>query len=76
MKTTDSNWNSFVEEPLVAEGPDTLVWDDTADVVVVGFGGAGATAAIQGMRVSPTGLRLRALFPVATITSLADRQVL
>ncbi len=32
--------------PLVA-GPDELRWDDSADVVVVGLGGAGACAAIE-----------------------------
>ncbi len=47
MKTSDSNWHSFVEEPLVAENPDSVAWDEAADVVVVGFGGAGATAAIE-----------------------------
>ena len=35
-----------VVPPLVAD-PETLVWDDRADVVVVGSGGAGACAAIE-----------------------------
>lgn len=35
-----------VEPPLVVDSADAVVWDDTADVVVVGFGGAGAVAAI------------------------------
>ncbi|MBN7796974.1 FAD-binding protein [Parahaliea mediterranea] len=33
--------------PRVIEEPDSIAWDDTADVVIVGFGGAGAAAAIQ-----------------------------
>ena len=37
---------SSVSDPLIAD-PDTLRWDDEADMVVVGFGGAGATAALQ-----------------------------
>lgn len=47
MKTSDQNWHSFVEEPLLAKNPDALSWNDSADVVVVGFGGAGAAAAIE-----------------------------
>jgi 3-oxo-5alpha-steroid 4-dehydrogenase len=34
-------------EPLILENPDAHGWDDSADVVVVGFGGAGACAAIE-----------------------------
>lgn len=35
------------EEPLVTGSADDLLWDSTADVVVVGFGGAGAAAALE-----------------------------
>lgn len=37
----------LVEPPLVIADPDAQAWDDVADVVVVGFGGAGAAAALQ-----------------------------
>jgi 3-oxo-5alpha-steroid 4-dehydrogenase len=33
--------------PIMVEAADTLNWDESADVVVVGFGGAGAAAALQ-----------------------------
>ena len=33
--------------PIVVEGADALNWDVSADAVVVGFGGAGAAAALQ-----------------------------
>jgi 3-oxo-5alpha-steroid 4-dehydrogenase len=33
--------------PIVVDDPETVDWDETADVVVVGFGGAGASAALQ-----------------------------
>lgn len=33
--------------PLIVDDPDQIEWDDIADVVVVGFGGAGACAAIE-----------------------------
>jgi len=33
--------------PLIVEDPDAAPWDDAADIVVVGFGGAGAAAALQ-----------------------------
>lgn len=55
MKPTDPNWHSFVAAPAVVENADDCAWDDRADVVVVGFGAAGAAAAIeaagQGARV-------------------------
>jgi 3-oxo-5alpha-steroid 4-dehydrogenase len=47
MKPTDPNWHSFVEAPLVLQNADDHAWDDRADVVVVGLGGAGAAAAIE-----------------------------
>ena len=33
--------------PVVVESAESVGWDETADVVVVGFGGAGAAAALQ-----------------------------
>ncbi|MGI9288993.1 MAG: FAD-dependent oxidoreductase, partial [Pseudomonadales bacterium] len=36
-----------VLEPLIAADTDSVDWDETSDIVVVGFGGAGATAAMQ-----------------------------
>lgn len=42
-----ADWNSQVEAPLVLNNPDSAVWAETADVVVVGFGAAGACAAIE-----------------------------
>lgn len=39
--------NRVVEPPLVVDDPDALEWDDAADVVIIGFGGSGASAAIQ-----------------------------
>jgi 3-oxo-5alpha-steroid 4-dehydrogenase len=38
---------SNVEAPLVLNDVDDINWEDSADVVVVGFGGAGTAAAIQ-----------------------------
>lgn len=37
----------MTQAPLVVDAPSALQWDDEADVVVVGFGAAGATAAIE-----------------------------
>jgi 3-oxo-5alpha-steroid 4-dehydrogenase len=47
MKVCDAHWYSAVEAPLVVERAETVAWDDQADVVIVGFGGAGAAAAAQ-----------------------------
>ena len=33
--------------PLRVDNPDSIAWSDAADVVVVGFGGAGVAAALQ-----------------------------
>ena len=35
------------EAPLILADPDKAQWDDEADIVVVGFGGAGASAALE-----------------------------
>jgi 3-oxo-5alpha-steroid 4-dehydrogenase len=37
----------MTEAPLRIDNPDSAKWDDAADIVVVGFGGAGAAAAIE-----------------------------
>src|SRR3546814_8028469 len=45
---TDSTDSKASEaEPIILDNPDAVEWDDTADVLVVGFGGAGACAAIE-----------------------------
>jgi len=49
-KPSDAHWFSQVKDPLVLEDPEPSDWDDTADLVIVGFGGAGACAAIEGVR--------------------------
>jgi 3-oxo-5alpha-steroid 4-dehydrogenase len=36
------------QPPLVLDDPSAERWDDTADLVVVGFGGAGVCAALEG----------------------------
>ena len=40
-------WASPVEAPLVIEDASARQWDDAADLVVVGFGGAGVAAALE-----------------------------
>ena len=44
---TDPTWYSDVQAPLEAEEPGMIQWAEEADVVIVGFGGAGACAAIE-----------------------------
>lgn len=43
----DPDWLSDVEEPLHINSDDQITWDRTADLVVVGYGGAGVSAALQ-----------------------------
>lgn len=38
-----------VEDPLVVDDPDALAWDEEADLVVVGLGGAGIAAALEAL---------------------------
>lgn len=38
---------SLVHPPLTIQDVDSLQWDDTADVLVIGYGGAGACAALE-----------------------------
>ena len=38
-----------IEDPLVLDDPDRFAWDETADLVVVGLGGAGVAAALEGL---------------------------
>lgn len=47
MKPGDAHWFSAVEAPLVVEHTQAVPWDEQADIVIVGFGGAGAAAAAQ-----------------------------
>lgn len=47
MQPGDPGWCSPVGASIVEADPDAASWDDTADVVVVGFGAAGATAALE-----------------------------
>ncbi len=47
MTPDHPHWHSEVLPPLVVETPDEFDWRFEADVVVVGFGGAGASAALR-----------------------------
>ena len=47
MKPDDPNWHSAVESPLVVDDKSEVNWDHDTDLVVVGFGAAGATAALE-----------------------------
>ncbi|NQV93541.1 MAG: FAD-binding protein [Sphingomonadales bacterium] len=50
MKVDDPNWHSRIRAPLEVKDPEGVEWDDTADVVVVGLGGAGICAALEALR--------------------------
>lgn len=44
---TNADWLSWVEPPICIRNSAVPSWDDIADVVVIGFGGAGACAALE-----------------------------
>ena len=43
----DPHWHSEVEAPLVVDDVGSIEWDFAADVVIVGYGGAGVSAALE-----------------------------
>ncbi len=45
--TYEARWGLQIEQPLTVAAPDTFEWHETADLVVVGVGGAGAAAALE-----------------------------
>ncbi len=47
VTSSDPTWYSDVEPPEIVEDPEAGPWDEEVDVAVVGFGGAGACAAIE-----------------------------
>src|SRR5579862_4196186 len=47
MDPTSPHWASPVEAPLVRDNPTAGHWDDVADLLVVGYGGAGVAAALE-----------------------------
>jgi len=46
-KPSDSHWYSDVEDPIMVDDAESAQWDEEVDVAVVGFGGAGACAAVE-----------------------------
>jgi 3-oxo-5alpha-steroid 4-dehydrogenase len=47
MDPNHSSWASPIEAPLILDEAGARQWDDSADLVVVGFGGAGVAAALE-----------------------------
>lgn len=47
MTPDDPNWHSQVEAARVVDGPAEIAWDAEADFVIVGYGAAGAAAAVE-----------------------------
>lgn len=47
-----------IEDPLIVDGPDAFAWDESTDLLVVGLGGAGFAAALEGLE---RGLKVTAI---------------
>ena len=47
MQPGDENWHSPVQPPLQVADAEAVAWDVETDFLVVGFGGAGAAAAVE-----------------------------
>ena len=58
MRRGDENWHSAVGESVTVSDADSMQWHAQADVLVVGFGGAGASTAL---RCAESGLSVIAL---------------
>ncbi len=46
-RALENDFTSLVEAPLVFDDPDSADWADSADIVLIGFGGAAAAAGLQ-----------------------------
>lgn len=44
-----NQWGLAIDAPMVLENPDAQHWDEQADMVIVGLGGAGVAAALDGL---------------------------
>lgn len=44
-----TEWGLAIDAPLTLADPETHAWDEQADMVIVGLGGAGIAAALQGL---------------------------
>ena len=47
MNPDEPNWNSAIEAPHVVDEENEINWDHDTDLIVIGFGAAGATAALE-----------------------------
>ncbi|MDG2003677.1 MAG: FAD-binding protein [Novosphingobium sp.] len=47
MNNLQTDFTSQVEPPLVLDDPENASWQDSADIVLIGFGGAAAAAGLQ-----------------------------
>ena len=47
MKPDDMNWHSDIEPKLILKTESDIIWSSTADVIIVGLGGAGVAAALE-----------------------------
>ncbi len=46
--TNSSSWFSAVETAATLDEEQAFAWDDEADLIIVGYGGAGVSAALEG----------------------------
>ena len=49
LNPSSPNWFSYVEDPKIVTDASAINWDDEADLVVVGLGGAGIAAALESL---------------------------
>ena len=58
VKGAMSEFTSNIESPLQVESADMVEWDHEADLIVVGFGGAGVCAALEAREQGATVIAL------------------
>ena len=49
LKVNDEEWFSKIESPEIVSDVTSIEWDDEADLVVLGLGGAGVSAANEAL---------------------------
>ena len=47
INPSDEEWFSQIKEPLIPSNMSKMSWDEEADVVVIGCGGGGVSAALE-----------------------------
>ena len=49
LNPNSKKWHSSIESPEIIENPSVYKWSDEADLIIIGLGGAGVSAANEAL---------------------------